>query len=93
MQLFLVLHIRYFCHQRKESIMNSHFQPRRSGRGNGTQSAVNGAMSYMSEEQTRAYLMARDTIRRIQRSSFVWGPTIKPSTEGTGTAVGRHLGH
>jgi hypothetical protein len=73
--------------------MNSRLQPRRSGRGNGTPSSVNGAMSYMSEDQTRAYLMARDTIRRIQRSSFVWSPTIKPSTEGTRTAVGRRLGH
>jgi hypothetical protein len=73
--------------------MNSRFQPRRSGRSNGTQSSVNGAMSYMSEEQTRAYLMARETIRRIQRSSFVWGPMIKPSTEGTRIGGSRQLGH
>jgi hypothetical protein len=73
--------------------MHSGFQPRRSGSGNGAKGSVNGAASYMSEDQTRAYLMARETIRRIQRASLIGGPTVSPPTQGTGIAVGRNLGH
>ena len=42
----------------------------RTARGTAKRS---GAMAYMSEQQTRAYLLARDTVRRVQRTSSLVG--------------------
>ena len=51
--------------------MDSHFQKHSSGSGSGSRRALNGTMPYLSERQTQAYLMARDTIRRIQRTASI----------------------
>jgi hypothetical protein len=49
--------------------MKSHRQSR--GSGGGGRRAVTGALQCMSDRQTQAYLMARDAIRRIQRTSSI----------------------
>ena len=51
--------------------MKSHMQTRGSGSSGGGRSSLNGSLPYMSERQTQAYLMARDAIRRIQRTSSI----------------------
>jgi hypothetical protein len=79
------------ANQRKELIMKSHFQPRRSG--SGAQGPMGSAVPYMSESQTRAYLMARDTIRRIQQSSQMGGSMAPFPTDAKRMPVGRHHGH
>lgn len=50
--------------------MKSHVHTRATGSGSSNgRGAATSALPYMSERQTQAYLMARDTIRRIQRTS------------------------
>ncbi len=51
--------------------MKSDFQARTSTNGESSRNGSTGAMPYMSKRQTQAYLMARDTIRRIQRTSSI----------------------
>jgi hypothetical protein len=51
--------------------MKSHMHTRGSGSSNGGRNPLNGSLPYMSERQTQAYLMARDAIRRIQRTSSI----------------------
>lgn len=69
--------------------MQSHFQPNPSGRGGGTRSSMAGAMPYMSESQTKAYLMARDTIRRIQRTASMFDSKADAPARPPRTAQGR----
>ena len=57
--------------------MKPHPQPPQSGCGGIGRSSPNGRRSYMSERQTQAYLMARDAIRRIQRTSSIVGSISK----------------
>jgi hypothetical protein len=57
--------------------MKSHLQPRSSGSGDGVRSAMSGVMPYISERQIQAYLMARDTIRRVQRASPIFDSISK----------------
>jgi len=62
--------------------VKSNLHTRASGSGNSGRSAVNGALPYMSERQTQAYLIARDTIRRIQRTSSIFDSISKESVPG-----------
>lgn len=57
---------------RKESIMNSRFAASPSENAAPTTSRTRrrrGSLGSMSEKQTQAYLLARDALRRIQRTS------------------------
>lgn len=51
--------------------MNMHSTTPSSGRNLAAGSAPNqsGAPAYMSERQLQAYLLARDTVRRVQRTA------------------------
>ena len=51
--------------------MNSHSPTPSSGHGRTAHKAAKGSggLPYMSERQTEAYLLARDAVRRIQRTS------------------------
>lgn len=51
--------------------MNSHFATPDSGSGRTDRRSVGrlGRTPYISELETEAYLLARDTLRRIQRTS------------------------
>ena len=51
--------------------MNSHFPTPSSGRGRTARSAAtrSGGMPCMSERELEAYLLARDTVRRVQRTT------------------------
>lgn len=51
--------------------MKTQIQAGPAGRGRGSRSAMSGALRYMSERQTQAYLLSRDTIRRIQRTASI----------------------
>ena len=53
--------------------MNSPSLTPSSGRGRAAPSTANrpGAIPYMSERQTQAYLLARDVVRRVQRNSWI----------------------
>ena len=55
--------------------MNSHSPTPSAGRARTARSTAqrSGAMPYMSEQQTQAYLLARDTVRRVQRTSSLVG--------------------
>ena len=55
--------------------MNSHSPTPSAGTGRSARSTAkrSGAMRYMSEQQTQAYLLARDTVRRVQRTSSLVG--------------------
>ena len=55
--------------------MNSHSPTPSAGRGRTARSTVkrSGALPYMSEQQTNAYLLARDTVRRVQHTSSLVG--------------------
>ncbi len=73
--------------------MKSHSQPRGTTSGAGDRKDGSGPMPYMSESQTQAYLMARDVIRRIQRtSSLVNALSIDPSRTSR-HSDGRRLSH
>ncbi len=51
--------------------MNSHSPTPSSGRGRAARNTAtrSGGIPYMSERQTQAYLLARDAVRRVQRTS------------------------
>ena len=68
--------------------MKSDFQARPSGRRGGARSALPGAAQFMSERQTQAYLLARDTIRRIQRTSSMFDSGLKDTKHALGTGNG-----
>ena len=53
--------------------MNSHYPTPSSGRGRAAPSTAKrpGGIPYLSERQTQAYLLARDVVRRVQRSSWL----------------------
>ncbi len=55
--------------------MNSHSTAPSSGRGRTTRNAAtrSGGISIMSERQAQAYLLARDAVRRIQRTASLAG--------------------
>ena len=55
--------------------MNSYSPTPSAGRGRTARRTAkrSGAMPYMSEQQTQAYLLARDTVRRVQRTSSLVG--------------------
>ncbi len=50
-----------------------------SGRGSAARGAPrrSGAIPYMSERQLQAYLLARDAVRRVQRTSSLVGESLK----------------
>lgn len=73
--------------------MKSHPHTRASGSGNANRSASTGALPYMSERQTEAYLMARDAIRRIQRSSFIVDSISEDSVQRLRAATRRQNSH
>jgi hypothetical protein len=72
--------------------MKSHFQPTPSGR-KGTRGALAGNMPYLSERQTQAYLLARDTIRRIQRSASFFDAPSNETAPVQSNAQGQRKGH
>lgn len=49
------------------------------GRNSATRS---GAAAYISERQTQAYLLARDAVRRVQRTASLVGAAISQRTTG-----------
>ena len=78
--------------------MTSQFQPPPSGRGgrSGTSNVGNTAASAvpcMTERQTQAYLLARDTIRRIQRAASNFGATPGDAHHQSRAADGRNNSH
>ena len=78
--------------------MTSQFQPPPSGRGGrnnvGNAEASTGpAVPYMTERQTQAYLLARDTIRRIQRAASNFGATPGDAHHQSSAADGRNNSH
>jgi hypothetical protein len=82
-----------FYSQRKELIMKSHFQPHASGHDGDHRGSKAGASPSMSERQTQAYLMARDTIRRIQRTAWLVDALAKDPARWPRTTDGRHISH
>ena len=73
--------------------MKTPVQPNPSGRRGGTRSAMSGALPYMSERQPQAYLMARDAIRRIQRTSTIVDTISIERARAQGAADGRFNTH
>ena len=73
--------------------MKSHFQTHASDSGSGARNAVSGAMPYLSERQMQAYLVARDAIRRIQRTSSIFNAIEKDAARGHGAAHGARNSH
>ena len=73
--------------------MKSDFQPRPSDSRGRKRGAVLGAMQIMSERQTQAYLMARDTIRRIQRTSSMFDSNSRDAARRSSDGGGRPSGH
>ena len=61
----------------------------RSGRSARTRTTV---MRYASQLQTEAYLLARDTVRRVQRTSALVDASLWRSAQG-GTPGDRHRLH
>lgn len=55
--------------------MNSHSPTPSSGKGRAGRNPVrrSGALPYMSERQIQAYLLARDAVRRVQRTASLLG--------------------
>ena len=53
--------------------MNSYSPTPSSGKDRAASGTVKrpGAIPYMSERQTQAYLLARDAVRRVRRSSWL----------------------
>ena len=63
--------------------MNSHSPAPSSGRSlTGLTAATrSSATAYMSERQTQAYLLSRDTVRRIRRTSSLVEATLRGAAE------------
>ncbi|MES2941682.1 MAG: hypothetical protein V4772_02295 [Pseudomonadota bacterium] len=76
--------------------MNSHSPTPSSERGPGSRRAAtrSGGVPYMSERQTEAYLLARDVVRRIQRTSSLMDAIPQGATRyASGAAGHRHQNH
>lgn len=73
--------------------MKSHMQTRASGSSSGGRSTLNGSLPYMSERQTQAYLMARDAIRRVQRTSSIVEPILEDTAQRLRAANRRQNSH
>jgi hypothetical protein len=52
-----------------------------------------GSSSYLSERQTQAYLLARDTIRHIQRSASFFDAPCNETAPVQSNAQGQRKGH
>ena len=66
--------------------MNSHSPNPSSARGRAARNPMrrSGALPYMSERQIQAYLLARDAVRRVQRTASL---LVAPSQQ-TGGKLG-----
>ena len=72
--------------------MNSHSPAPSSGQGRSSRDTAtrSGRTRYMSERQTEAYLLARDAVRRVQRTSS-WVGAISQQVAGClDRAAGNH---
>jgi hypothetical protein len=69
--------------------MKSSVHPRSSGRSNGIRASIPGGMPVMSERQMEAYLTARDTIRRVQRTSHFFD-SVEKDALSEDSSVRRH---
>ena len=85
--------VAWFDNQRKELLMKSYFQPHASGQDGEHRGSRPGAAPSMSERQMQAYLMARDTIRRIQRTASFVDALAKDPARWPRNADGRHTSH
>ena len=70
--------------------MKSHSQQRASGSG---RSAKSTTTTYMSEQQLQAYLMARDAIRRVQRTAPIFDAIDSATAWGKAVKRGRRDSH
>lgn len=70
--------------------MNMHSTTPSSGRNLAARSAPNqsGAPAYMSDRQLQAYLLARDTVRRVQRTASLIGMIPRRATGNRNAAQG-----
>ena len=76
--------------------MNSHSPTPSSGHGRTSRKAAEGSggLPCMSERQTEAYLLARDALRRIQRTSSLVSAVPQRAAGGSIRAQGdRHQSH
>jgi len=73
--------------------MKSHMHTRSSGSSGGGRSTLNGSLPYMSERQIQAYLMARDAIRRIQRTSSIVDTILEDPAQRLRAANRRQNSH
>ncbi|CAN5756604.1 hypothetical protein BH11PSE13_BH11PSE13_42120 [soil metagenome] len=76
--------------------MNSHSPTPSSGDGGISRKTGirSGGLPYTSERQTKAYLLARDIVRRIQRTSPLISAASQKATGGSTWAQGdRHQRH
>ncbi len=76
--------------------MNSHSPTPSSGHGRTSHKAAKGpgGLPYMSERQTEAYLLARDALRRIQRTSSLVSAVSQRAVGGSTLPQGdRHQSH
>ena len=69
--------------------MKLHRHAHASVGGNDRRNSITGAMPSMSERQMQAYLMARDAIRRVQRTSPIFDVIGKDIKQGQ-RATDRH---
>ena len=70
--------------------MNSHSSTPSSGPGRSSRKAADGSggLPCMSKRQTEAYLLARDALRRIQRTSALVGAVSQRAAGGSVWAQG-----
>ena len=73
--------------------MPSDFQPRPSGGRRGVRKSMPGGMQFMTERETQAYLIARDTIRRVQRTSSLFERGLNDAAHPSGAVDGRNRHH
>ncbi len=76
--------------------MNSHSPTPSSAHARTSRKAakVSGGLPYMSQRQTEAYLLARDALRRIQRTSSLVSAVSQRAAGGSIWAQGdRHQSH
>lgn len=71
----------------------SNLNTRVAERASSRRSGLSGPLPYLSDRQTQAYLMARDTIRRIRRTSTIVTSIAKetgPSLHAMNRSQSRH---
>lgn len=73
--------------------MKSHMHTGASDSRSSGRRTLNGSLPYMSERQTQAYLMARDAIRRIQRTSSIVDPILEDPDQRLRVANRRQNSH